>query len=146
MGTYLENGHISKPNAPDAFSGIIYWFGTTDQSLTPTLAEVLKWTADSSLGNGSGRLLAPISDFDDGTCAEDNSTPLSQKRRAAGGGGPCKSTFKIPEDVKPGQPLTVFWVWDFSSHFGPEEKNHVEWYTSCADIDIVQIKMAKRPN
>jgi len=132
QGTYLENGHISKKELPETQSGDIYWFGTTRTDLKPTLAEVMAWRNGSS----DGVLLAGPADFDDGTCVEDNGTPEAIKRKAAGGGGPCKSSFKLPENLQPGSVYTVFWVWDFSLHFGPQKVGHTEWYTSCVDIKI----------
>ncbi|KAI5842779.1 hypothetical protein BZA05DRAFT_190576 [Tricharina praecox] len=134
QGAYLENGHISKKELPETQSGTTYWFGTADNSLQPTLAEVMAWKDG---GDGAqGKLLAGPTDFDDGTCVEDNGTPEAIKRKAAGGGGPCKSTFKLPEDLQPGSTYTVYWVWDFSLHFGPQKVGHTEWYTSCVDIKI----------
>jgi hypothetical protein len=132
QGTYLENGHISKKELPETQSGDIYWFGTERTDLKPTLAEVMAWRNGSS----DGVLLAGPTNFDDGTCVEDNGTPEAIKRKAAGGGGPCKSTFKLPENLQPASVYTVFWVWDFSLHFGPQKVGHTEWYTSCVDIKI----------
>ena len=87
-------------------------------------------------GDAQGVLLAGPLNFDDGACVEDNGTPEALKRKAAGGGGPCKSNFKLPENLQPGSVYTVYWVWDFSLHFGPAKVGHTEWYTSCVDIKI----------
>ncbi|PWW79110.1 hypothetical protein C7212DRAFT_153264 [Tuber magnatum] len=141
QGTYLENGHISKPDAADGTPGTIYWFGTANPKPEDTLANVKQWTTDGKGGDGRGRLLEKPSDFDDGGCAEkDNGTPISKQRKAAGGGGACKSVFKLPEDAKVGSKFTVYWVWDYSNHFGPTKKGHTEWYTSCMDIQVVAPK------
>ena len=140
QGTYLENGHISKPDAPDGTPGTIYWFGTANAKPDDTLANVKQWTVDGKGGDGRGRLLANPSNFDDGTCVEPNGTPIANQRKAAGGGGPCKSAFKLPQDAKVGSTFTVYWVWDYSNHFGPTKKGHVEWYTSCMDIQVVAPK------
>ncbi|CAZ79530.1 unnamed protein product [Tuber melanosporum] len=140
QGTYLENGHISKPDAADGTPGTIYWFGTANAKPDDTLANVKQWTVDGKGGDGRGRLLANPSNFDDGKCAETNDTPIAKQRKAAGGGGACKSVFKLPEDAKVGSTFTVYWVWDYSNHFGPTKKGHTEWYTSCIDIQVVAPK------
>jgi hypothetical protein len=140
MATYKENGHISKPNAPDAVVGPIYWFGTTSDEV-PMLSEVMKWTADGKGGNGQGFAMGTPTSFDDGVCVEDNGTPIALSRQPA---QDCRATFRIPESAEKGQTLTVFWVWDYSGHHGPHgpggtAENPVpftEWYTSCLDIDI----------
>jgi hypothetical protein len=140
QGTYLENGHISKPDAKDGTPGTLYWYGTANAKPDDTLANVKQWTQDGKGGDKRGRLLAKPSDFDDGTCIENNETPIAKQRKAAGGGGACKSVFKLPEDAVVGSTYTVYWVWDFSNHFGPTKKGHVEWYTSCMDIQVVARK------
>lgn len=139
-GTYSDNGHVTKPPTPESESGIVYWYGTTDGSTVPSLSEVIQWTADGKGGSGKGRLLSGPANYDDGVCAEGNGSPIAQQRHAPPGPGIlCKDSFTLPEDLKDGSVYTVFWVWDFSLHFGPKykaENNHVEWYTSCADIKI----------
>ncbi|KAL7273845.1 hypothetical protein RUND412_003281 [Rhizina undulata] len=139
QGEYLENGHISKPTAPDAIVGDIYWYGTFEPKVDETLANVRNWTLDGSGGNKRGMLLAKPSSFDDGVCIEPNGSPIATERLAEGLGGPCKSVFKIPETAKAGQRLTVYWVWDYSGALGPSVPNHVQWYTSCMDIDIIPV-------
>ncbi|KAI5780052.1 hypothetical protein EDC01DRAFT_669051 [Geopyxis carbonaria] len=136
LGTYTENGHISKPPVPDSNLGQIFWYATTHNDLKPTLRQVIDWTADGKGGDGKGMLLVQPTSFDDGVCIEDNGTPEALKRKAANGGGPCKSSFKIPETTQSGSTLTVFWVWNFSGQFGPKKVGHTEWYTSCIDIKI----------
>jgi len=132
QGIYLENGHISMLPTPESKSGTVYWFGTTVDSPSRTLAEVVGWRQG---GNKQGVMLSSATEFDDGLCAEDNGTPIAVARKAKGGGGPCKNTFKIPENLKDGSIYTVYWVWDFSKQFA-EPANRVEWYTSCFDIKI----------
>ncbi|KAG0635317.1 hypothetical protein HOY80DRAFT_982537 [Tuber brumale] len=140
QGTYLENGHISKPEAPDGTPGTIFWFGTTNAKPDDTLANVKQWSVDGKGGDGRGRLLANPSNFDDGKCFEPNDSPIAKQRKASGGGGACKSVFKLPEDAKVGSTFTVYWVWDYSNHFGPTKKGHTEWYTSCIDVQVVAPK------
>lgn len=139
MGTYLENGHISLQPSASSTSGTTYWYATTQPKPDETLSNVRNWTTDGRGGDARGRLLAQAP-FDDGTCVEPNSTPIAAQRKASGGGGACKSVFKVPETAVPGTVLTVYWVWDFSNHFGPEKVGHVEWYTSCMDIQVVKGK------
>ncbi|KAG0134053.1 hypothetical protein HOY82DRAFT_481996 [Tuber indicum] len=55
QGTYLGNGHISKPDAADGAPGTIYWFGTANANLDETLANVNQWTADGKGGDGRKR-------------------------------------------------------------------------------------------
>jgi hypothetical protein len=136
MATYLENGHISLPGSPDGTPGTIFWYGTASPKSTDTLANVKQWTQDGKGGDGRGRLLVKPSDFDDGSCVEPNSSPIARQRKAAGLGGVCKNVFRLPEDAKVGTTYTVYWVWDYSNHFGPT-KPMTEWYTSCLDVDVV---------
>lgn len=72
-------------------------------------------------------------------CAEEGSQarPLAIPRWAAGGGGPCKGLFQLPQHLKPGSMYTVYWLWDFSKKAGNKNPNHFEWYSSVMDIDIV---------
>lgn len=140
MATYKENGHISKPNTLDAVVGPIYWFGSTEDKV-PMLSEVMKWTSNGKGGNGEGFAIGSSTDFDDGICVEDNGTEIALARQPA---QDCRATFRIPQNIKKGKTLTVYWVWDYSGHFGPNGNNgtpdkpnpHTEWYTSCMDIDI----------
>ncbi|KAF8540471.1 hypothetical protein BDD12DRAFT_980301 [Trichophaea hybrida] len=136
QGSYTENGHITKLEAPHAQPGTIYWYASSENGLQPTLAEVKQWTADGRGGNGKGMLIAGPRSFDDGVCAENSQQPLAIQRNAAGKGGPCKTNFKLPDTLQVGSTVTVYWVWDYDLHFGPEMVGHIEWYTSCADIKI----------
>jgi hypothetical protein len=132
QGIYLENGHVTLLQTPESKSGTVYWFGTTVDSPSRTLADVMAWKQG---GNKQGVMLSSATPFDDGLCAEDNGSPIALARKAKGGTGPCKSAFKIPENLKDGSIYTVYWVWDFSKHFA-EPADRVEWYTSCIDIKI----------
>lgn len=114
---WLENGHTTnntpENEAPGYDSGKIYMYGTTSQPNPDlTLEQIWKWTPEGPL---EARFLGEMP-FDDGKCAEEGSQgkPLGAPRWAAGGGGPCKGKFNLPEDLQPGQTYTVYWVWNFS--------------------------------
>jgi len=131
MGTYTENGHISKDNP--ARPGNTWWF-LLDPSINTAnlkMSTVVSWTRNQPPANEARILSGPIP-YDDGVCIEANDSELAKARLAVGGGGPCKSTFKIPEDTKT-DTITVLWVWDFSGKFNG---SGFEWYTSVADIKI----------
>lgn len=132
MGTYTENGHISKDNP--ARPGNTWWFLLNPKVKTEDLkmSTVVAWTKSGPPADEARILSGPIP-YDDGVCIETNDSELAKQRLAVGGGGPCKSTFKIPEDIKT-DTITVMWVWDFSGKFGG---SGFEWYTSVADIKII---------
>lgn len=138
-----ENGHTTNDtpenNAPGYNAGKVFMYGTTQPSPDLTLEQIWKWKGDGTL---EGRYLGTFP-YDDGMCAEEGSQgrPRAIPRWAAGGGGPCKGKFNLPQDLPPGKPYTVYWVWDFSGKV-PGGK-HFEWYTSVIDIDIVG-KVSKR--
>lgn len=146
QANYTENGHISKPNSDKQKSGTIYWYGTKNPKDDERFADIREWTEDGKGGDKRGKLLSKSSDFDDGVCVELNDSPIAKKRVAAGGGGACKSIFKVPEDLKDGDIYTVYWVWDFSEHFGEQADPNApeEWYTSCMDIKIVAAAPKRR--
>ena len=77
QGSYLENGHISKPNAPDGTPGTIHWFSTASAKPDNTLANIKQWTTDRKGGGRRGKLLENPSNFDDGTRTKPNDTPIS---------------------------------------------------------------------
>lgn len=127
LARHTENGHVSKPEADDAFSGYTYWYGTSLPSSTHTLQNALDWTSDGTGGKGDGRFLSRGT-YDDGKCAEPNDTPIS-KARGVGPTGKMRSCidgFTLPEDLKVGTTYSVYWVWDFSSHFGSRYPGHIE--------------------
>ncbi|KAF8455896.1 hypothetical protein BGX38DRAFT_1087783 [Terfezia claveryi] len=138
-----ENGHTTNDtpenNAPGYNSGKVFMYGTTQPSPDLTLEQIWKWKGDGTL---EGRYLGTFL-YDDGMCAEEGSQgrPGAIPRWAAGGGGPCKGKFNLPQDLPPGKPYTVYWVWDFSGKVPGGQ--HFEWYTSVMDIDIVG-KVSKR--
>ncbi|KAF3934241.1 hypothetical protein ABW20_dc0110271 [Dactylellina cionopaga] len=139
--SYLENGHIWQTmagiNGPGANPGKIYWFGTQNPKADRDIASVLKWTMDGKGGDGQGRLLA-TSDFDDRVCIETGHENAGPGRVA----GPCKSYFRLPKDAAVGKDYTVYWLWDYSMHFGPPKPGFLEWYSSCMDIQVVSGKTA----
>lgn len=117
---HTENGHVSLPATSTSKSGRTYWFGTTDQQTIPTLGDVLKWKDAGVEKDGPGQYMG-ASTYDDGKCAEPNQSPISALRGVGpnGVGKACKdSGFDIPKGLKPGVIFTVYWVWDFSEHFG----------------------------
>lgn len=142
QGTYTENGHVTKigpPHDDRITAGQIYWFGTTNPETSKMpIAEIIKWNEEGTGGNGKGRLIT-VTAYDDGLCAEPNETALSAERHKAANVPqsemiPCRSQFGVPKDVKPGL-YHIYWVWDFSK---PNKPGHVEWYTSCLDLEIVE--------
>lgn len=117
---HTENGHVSLPATSSSKSGVTYWFGTTNQQKVPTLGDVLEWRDAGEEEDGPGQYLG-ASTYDDGKCAEPNQSPISAQRGVGprGVGKACKdSGFDIPKGLKPGTIFTVYWVWDFSEHFG----------------------------
>ncbi|EPS41681.1 hypothetical protein H072_4390 [Dactylellina haptotyla CBS 200.50] len=134
--SYLENGHIwqtlAGQNGPQAKSGTIYWYGTQNPKADRDIASVLKWTRDGKGGDGQGKLL-DITPFDDGVCIETGHENAGPGRVS----GPCKSYFRLPKDAQVGKDYTVYWLWDYSEHFGPAKPGFIEWYSSCMDIEIV---------
>jgi hypothetical protein len=120
--SHFENGHVTLPQVADGFSGFTYWLGTRSPDPT-TFGEVVAWTADGKGGNGQGSLIG-VNHYDDGACAESNNTPLSAQRGVGVGkdNKACKGYFVLPADLKPGDTYTVYWVWDFSWHFGISER------------------------
>ncbi|KAK0670754.1 hypothetical protein QBC41DRAFT_363810 [Cercophora samala] len=165
---YLENGHVTRadganPNKP-INRGTIYLYGTYENDLSKTtLTDVLHtWTADGKGGNGKGRLLA-TRNYDDGQCHEPipatgDPEGISRYRKdeiTQSESLRCQSDLQIPLDAKPGEVLTVLWVWDWpdmnkpgaaappasfhanSSDFGDYFVTVPEIYTGVIDYKIV---------
>ena len=124
QSNYLENGHIWKElehvDPAGSNSGIIYWYGTQNQKSDRTIDEVLKWNRAGTGGDKEGMLLS-TSNFDDGTCIEAGQEAATNRT-----GGPCTSYFRVPESAEPGKLFTIYWVWDYSKHFGNTIANYVE--------------------
>ncbi|PPJ50016.1 hypothetical protein CBER1_06781 [Cercospora berteroae] len=158
---YLENGHVSLPwniTGKPYGGGSVFVFGTTKPSAEEKIGDVMQWTRDGKGGNGNGWLMA-AQNFDDGRCHQINCGSISQERQILQpnhvAGQPtstveswCENDVLIPENVAPGT-LTTYWVWDFGTESNrdcntPAGKD--EYYTTCADFDIVEksemVKMA----
>ena len=149
---YNENGHVSfhtksKPKS----GGIVYIYGTTDPKPDDKLKAIWKkWTVDGKGGDGRGSLLA-VRKYDDGQCHEPVSPNFSQEKldRIAKDGindmFMCQNDITLPDNLKPGEKYTVYWVWDYSTmktdskaeEPTDESRAAMELYTSCMDIDIV---------
>ncbi|KAF3315650.1 hypothetical protein TWF173_003227 [Orbilia oligospora] len=134
--SYLENGHIWQTlagiNGPDAKPGTIYWYGTQTPKSDRDIASVLEWTPDGKGGDGEGFLLA-ATPFDDLVCIETGHEDAEEGRV----GGPCSSYFRLPETAEEGKDFTVYWLWDYTEHFGPPKPGFIEWYSSCLDIAVI---------
>ncbi|KAF2727580.1 hypothetical protein EJ04DRAFT_393094, partial [Polyplosphaeria fusca] len=128
---YQENGHVTLIGQDTAHnsSGSIIIYGTSNSSATDNFQALQN---DSSHFETLGR-----TDFDDGHCYQDNSTPLASERRALpqrqhldveGNALWCTSEISLPETLMPGSTYTLYWVWYFN---GPSEV-----YTSCLDVSI----------
>lgn len=135
---HLENGHVwqvlDKLNAPDAESGLIYYYGTTDQSTsTMSLGDIRKWNTAGSGGNKKGKLLGDPQNYDDGICIEQTRLvdPKTNARRPGRvEGQKCATYITVPKDIPRNVDMyTMYWVWDYSKAFGrltEAGKNHVE--------------------
>ena len=150
---YLENGHVSLPDAAPAKAGdggTVFVFGTAEPREDEKLAEVLEWTADGSGGDGRGRLLTAQS-YDDGRCYQINGSPISEERKQQYAAAHpdtadqaeleqwCETDVQLPEDAKDNDAYTLYWVWQWTSEPGvdpglPDGKD--EYYTTCMDVDI----------
>jgi sorbitol-specific phosphotransferase system component IIA len=150
---YLENGHVTLPlnqKGKDAAGGTVFVYGTTKPSDTEKIVDVLQWNTQGNGGDRRGTQLAAQS-FDDGRCHQINPGTISIQRqqtfpdRVAGQPTSnveqwCENDVHIPASYKPGDVLTVYWVWQWPTEpnadsvypFGKDE-----YYTSCAEIDIV---------
>ncbi|GAB7363187.1 hypothetical protein MBLNU230_g3470t1 [Neophaeotheca triangularis] len=150
---YLENGHVTlphnQPGKPRA-GGTVFIFGTTQPDQEEKLADVMQWTADGKGGNGNGYLMT-AQNFDDGRCYQLNDgSPISAERQKLFPdplpGQPesvseswCETDVQIPESQGTDKPLTIYWVWSWPTAPGAPgiEGGKDEYYTSCADIDLV---------
>ena len=149
---YNENGHVSfhTPSKPKS-GGIVYIYGTTDPKPDDKLKAIWKkWTVDGKGGDGRGSLLA-VRKYDDGQCHEPVSANFSQEKldRIAKDGinemFMCQNDITLPDNLKPGEKYTIYWVWDYSTmktdskaeEPTDESRAAMELYTSCMDIDIV---------
>ncbi|KAL8381406.1 hypothetical protein RB595_005600 [Gaeumannomyces hyphopodioides] len=159
---YLENGHVTKwmdsPPKPKN-QGTVYIYATTKPKDNEQFDNVhKKWTADGNGGDKSGWLLA-TRNYDDGRCYEDGNPNAEQRKSeykisnqaSTDGQGMnhwCQNDIQLPDNVKPGQDITLYWVWDYSTistrqgapdneHLGSVKVTTTEFYSSCMEIAIV---------
>lgn len=149
---YNENGHVSfQTESKPKSGGIVYIYGTTDPKPDDKLKAIWKnWTVDGKGGDGRGSLLA-VRKYDDGQCHEPVSPNFSQEKldRIAKDGindmFMCQNDITLPDNLKPGEKFTIYWVWDYSTMKTDSKAEEptddtraaMELYTSCMDIDIV---------
>ncbi|KLU81287.1 hypothetical protein MAPG_00378 [Magnaporthiopsis poae ATCC 64411] len=159
---YLENGHVTKwmdsPPKPKN-QGTVYIYATTKPKDNEKFDNVhKKWTADGNGGDKSGWLLA-TRNYDDGRCFEDGNPNADQRKAeykianqaSTDGQGMnhwCQNDIQLPDNVKPGQDITLYWVWDYSTiskrqgapdneHLGAVKVTTPEFYSSCMEVAIV---------
>ncbi|KAL8409078.1 hypothetical protein RB594_007501 [Gaeumannomyces avenae] len=159
---YLENGHVTKwmasPPKPKN-QGTVYIYATTKPKDNEQFDNVhKKWTADGNGGDKSGWLLA-TRNYDDGRCYEDGNPNADERKSefkipnqaSTDGQGMnhwCQNDIQLPDNVKPGQDVTLYWVWDYSTistrqgapdneHLGNVKVTTIEMYSSCLEIAIV---------
>ncbi|CAD0085570.1 unnamed protein product [Aureobasidium vineae] len=149
---YLENGHVTLPqNQPGKpkSGGTVFVYATTKPSNTEKIADVLKWNTAGNGGDSRGTQIA-AQNFDDGRCHQINSGTISLQRQKEfpdhvfGQSDSnveqwCETDVHIPSTYKTGDTVTVYWIWQWPTAAGvgvyPDGKD--EYYTSCAEIDIV---------
>ncbi|KAF2767845.1 hypothetical protein EJ03DRAFT_275314, partial [Teratosphaeria nubilosa] len=149
---YLENGHVTLPwnqlGKPTA-AGTVFVYGTTQPSDTEKIADVLQWNVNGTGGDARGFLMT-AQNFDDGRCHQINCGNISIARQIAFPDHQidqptstmeqwCETDLKIPAS-QPAGTLTTYWVWQWPTASNadctyPEGKD--EYYTTCADFDIV---------
>lgn len=149
---YLENGHVTLPqNQPGKpkMGGTVFVYATTKPSDTEKIVDVLKWNTAGTGGDSRGSQIA-AQNYDDGRCHQINSGAISTQRQQQFPdhvlGQPtsnveqwCETDVHIPPTYKAGDTVTVYWVWQWPTDAGvgvyPNGKD--EYYTSCAEIEIV---------
>ncbi|KAI4758285.1 hypothetical protein E4T51_08693 [Aureobasidium sp. EXF-12344] len=149
---YLENGHVTLPqNQPGKpkMGGTVFVYATTKPSDTEKIVDVLEWNTAGTGGDSRGSQIA-AQNYDDGRCHQINSGAISMQRQQQFPdhvlGQPtsnveqwCETDVHIPSTYKAGETVTVYWVWQWPTDPGtgvyPNGKD--EYYTSCAEIDIV---------
>lgn len=144
---YLENGHVTQPWIPagkPAGSGTVFVYGTYSPAADEKIADVLQWTSDGKGGDGKGFLMT-AQNFDDGRCHQPNGAPISITRQMTNTDGTpgqeswCETDLHIPQDSKTGATLTLYWIWSWQTSTMTEGAvcGKDEYYTTCADVDIV---------
>ena len=149
---YLENGHVTLPqNQPGKpkMGGTVFVYATTKPSNTEKIVDVLKWNTAGTGGDSRGSQIA-AQNYDDGRCHQINSGAISTQRQQQFPdhvlGQPtsnveqwCETDVHIPTTYKTGDTVTVYWVWQWPTDAGvgvyPNGKD--EYYTSCAEVEIV---------
>ncbi|KEQ69879.1 hypothetical protein M436DRAFT_23740, partial [Aureobasidium namibiae CBS 147.97] len=149
---YLENGHVTLPqNQPGKpkMGGTVFVYATTKPSDTEKIVDVLKWNTAGTGGDSRGSQIA-AQNYDDGRCHQINPGAISTQRQQQFPdhvlGQPtsnveqwCETDVHIPTTYKAGDTVTVYWVWQWPTDAGvgvyPNGKD--EYYTSCAEIQIV---------
>jgi hypothetical protein len=149
---YLENGHVTLPeNQPGKpkMGGTVFVYATTKPSDTEKIVDVLKWNTAGTGGDSRGSQIA-AQNYDDGRCHQINTGPISIQRQQEFPdhilGQPnsnveqwCETDVYIPSTFRTGDTVTVYWVWQWPTAPGvgvyPNGKD--EYYTSCAEIEIV---------
>jgi hypothetical protein len=121
LANYSENGHVTKDSLPPdnlPHPGTYSWF------LAPSGADL------STLGRlyANARLLQTGS-FDDGLCAEDATKGRDGPRQ-------CQSQWVMPASLASGT-YQLVWLWHF-----PKVERVLEMYSSCADVEIVQMPVS----
>lgn len=147
---YLENGHVTKPDTPPnkpPGSGTVLVYGTYNPKADEKLLDVWNsWTQDGSGGDKRGFLLSNTT-FDDKQCYEKNGSPISTQRQQAfpkqndqlqGANLWCQVDLVIPSNAKAGQPMTLYWVWDWHTEAAGGSPGEIETYTACVDVDVSQ--------
>ncbi|KAF2741919.1 hypothetical protein M011DRAFT_472637 [Sporormia fimetaria CBS 119925] len=129
---YQENGHVTKLDPNHRTSGKTVVYGLLNAS-----------SNDKLLGfNVSTKAVGTEqwSKFDDGSCYEDNGSPIAQERKSRthrsrmvfeGNNLWCGHTIRLPQSLRAGDIYTLYWVWVFNG------MNHHELYTTCLDLQIV---------
>ncbi|EME46761.1 hypothetical protein DOTSEDRAFT_126883, partial [Dothistroma septosporum NZE10] len=157
---YLENGHNSLPwniTGKPYGSGTVFVFGTTQPSDDEKIADVMSWNTEGTGGNKNGFLMT-AQNFDDGRCHQINCGSISNERQRLQPNHVadqptstvedwCETDLQIPDSVKPGS-LTTYWIWQWPTEPNkdcntPAGKD--EYYTTCADFDVVADKVANTP-
>ena len=149
---YTENGHITGQTRQGRTpgQGNVAIYGTT-KDRNPRFGALLQMTPNGTLEQG--RVVANQS-FDDGRCYESPATSVGSERAAKApmsgqeplpkvGGNelPCQNDIAIPHDAPVGQPLTLYWVWNYT--YVDYTGKPLEIYANCIDIDVVALDGAK---
>ncbi|KAG9193933.1 hypothetical protein G6011_03968 [Alternaria panax] len=123
---YAENGHVTLPGGGEGLvgkpekGGTVFVFSTEQPRPNETLQNVIHWTRDGKGGDRGGRLLT-AQNFNDDRCYQlrTNVTALGKARRSKTPNPKprqpgsehellCETDVKLPEDVAPSQPYTLY--------------------------------------